>query len=592
MKEYDISLRDYRSIRFKSSWNKDNINSQIKNKEIEVGQSLEQGESLRLPSLQVVIIKTKDSPELLDRFLFHLIEARNHTISDRLLKVGILNDSRDEVNEAAYQRAIAASRNSLGTDIAYLRTAEQTTGSSLLGKIRNEALARMRLEGKSDSEQKQMLYALKLLVTEELRGMSPLDRNPEETSDEHIKNVYAQVGKGPLASNNIASLLSSYLIGEMKVPVDEAIVTHNDDDIIYGSLGTTTDGLPLYENWDFFRERDVLFSDPKTHFVIGKYVGVSGSPLRVLSSAYETVERLLAFTSSNAKDVKSPFYTLDPTTAEFNHLTTEQAIQQLPEIIEHFLSRLPITGFLTSGDAKKEFNPSDLRFDLGSYTMRGNLENKLPTPIGGVAEFIQRGLLKSMLTRNEFKRMVRFEKGSLHLRAVKPEDAQAYKGSDPLESSATSYVHNQVVFERVINTESSSFSEQPQIELDGNTFTFTKELLGKNMPSLKVINDSIVDYIRNKRSDLLVQLEDVQSTYGELHPITVAIKKLLSVTTGERLAQTEQVWEEDIDKKKLTDMEDYVKRIIRAYNYWPFFHSIAYDLGRRNSPNVNSEIKR
>jgi len=576
-------------------WDKQSIGEALSIREAEVLGSLDRGEKPRKLALQTVIIKSANSPFLLERFLTHMGENLANTSAEAPIRIGVVDDSSHAVQQYEYERVINEARRALKMDITYLRLGEQNS-STLIGRIRNEAIARMRHHGAPESEIRKMLLALQYLTTEEFKVRTP-DKNPADTSDGYIAQNYSTLGNGSHANNNAASFLGAFIAGREGAPIDEFIVTHNDDDIIYRTLDARS-GLPQFQNWDYLGEREVLYADPKTSFTAGKYVGVSGSPLRMVTTACEIALGIIENNRGHVPpNALSPYYLYDPTNGAFSHMTVSESLARLPEIIDGFLARTPITGFKISETFDQWLTARNVRFDEGNYTVSGSLERRAPSPVGGIMEFIQTGVLKSLHRGEDISRVLRLENEILHLRQTRPNGGDAFAGN-ALAGSMNSYTKDQILLHEIIRAGNSQLVQLAQ-EAYGDS-GLNSQMLGELMPNISTIKMQSIDSIRCMKKTLECTLDQLKSNQGISNPLTIQLQRLLDTASDENLDRITATWgsratdrsELSIaaDKKDLNRVTKYTRRFLEASKYWQSLYDIAYDLGKTDAGLPSSMI--
>lgn len=412
-------------LAIQAEWDTESIRATLEEKREQIRQELKyHGEEPRTLRKQVIILKTQNSPDLVDRFLSHLLINIRNTEAQSTVEVGILDDSTPQVVEVDYNEVLETYRQK-GVKIHYFRVNEQNSGS-FIGRLRNRALELMNQAGKSRYEKQKMLLALQILISEEMRLPKHLDHDPDKRTDGYIAAHYSTMGKGHQSTDNLGSLLGAFILGSSNTPLNCGIITHNDDDIIYATLSSPR-GIPEFKLHDYLAEREILFRDPQTEFSAGKYVGVSGSPIRNISTALDIAVGILEMDKPHiSPNAPSPYYVFDSRTSSFKALSVREALEALPDIIESFLNRTPNTGFKTRESFLPWLNSRNLRFDQGNFSMIGTLERQFPSPTGGIIEFVQTGVLKTLARKKYISRFFRIEEPILHVRAPRSNGGDAF----------------------------------------------------------------------------------------------------------------------------------------------------------------------
>lgn len=575
----------YSKIAAQTPWDRELIDRKLEIQQSRVAESLASNEvEPRNIQHQVIILKTQNCTELAERFLVHLQENVNNTASKSKVTVAVLDDSTPRVTQFDYRKMLREFTGENGLDVVYLRVNDQDS-RSLIGRLRNRALEIMDSKGATRLEKQKMLMALQILISEELRFSRYPDCDPDNRTDGYIADHYSTVGKGHQSTDNIASLLGAYILGGDGVPLDRGIITHNDDDIIMAGL-SAPNGLPEFQKHDYLAEREILFADPETEISAGKYVGVSGSPVRIMSTALEIAVGILDMNRGHiAPNARSPYYIFDQSQMAFRELTVKEALDELPNIIESFLNRAPITGFKISETFAEWLTPHNLRFDQGNYSMIGSLERRVPSPTAGIIEFIQTGVLKTLFRNKDIERAFRIEEPILHVRTMRHLGGNAFS-SDILDGAVNRYVKEQLMLMRLYHRPDDGLTRLAQEAYQDSGLT--PSLLEANTPNIKDMRTNDLESIALLRKMLEFRLPAITSRDDRSGRLTPMLRRLIDACSDERLEDIGKVWNyANVDEKTVRNTRKNTARFLKAAKYWSFFFDLAYQLGKENACSID-----
>lgn len=519
-------------------------------------------ESLSPAVTQAVTVKAFNSPELLGRSLSAMRESLSRSTTSSVVTFGVLDDSPDPEVRKENKRVLAES----GINGFYLSTKETGEGSPLR-RIYERAKEMARRRGVPESN---IVNSYQYLLT-------------EQTDIDHPTSLpNMNVGGGNCATSNVATLLSSYLLGLSKTPYENGVITHYDHDVIPGlSLATDSTGKPTFSPFDTFREREDFFEEKERLVSTGKYAGIAGDPFGTAEIALRVTEGILNDIDTGNADEISPYAIYDSETHIFTQITKGEAYQRLPEIIRSFLARAPITGFLTNdGPELTAFTPSNIKFDGGNITTRDTLARTVPIPPTGVHEYGVLALLKALNTDVSDERLIGVETPSMHLRA--DHEAADPHGGGLLSGTTGRIIQHQILAEsalakrpalagEIFNTVNHSGAQQPDQLSDYLPKLNTNDNPNKKERFIRVKAQR--DRIRARRNNL-------SANEGEELLIN-SIDALLSEFDDTTLDNMVEVLDPSSQNSKdVRKMGIAIQRqFIPAVRAWPYLYDAAYQIG-------------
>ncbi|OGG32680.1 hypothetical protein A3I51_06225 [Candidatus Gottesmanbacteria bacterium RIFCSPLOWO2_02_FULL_38_8] len=548
-------------------WNQEFINSRLHDVSERVSENLENGNDPRNMLGQTIVVKTANAPHLLHRFLTSAIEMVKKSSFSERLRFGVVDDSTSEEIRQQNNQVVETLAAESGLPIELLATHFQDS-TTIIGRLRNILLQKAQNNGFSLEGRKGIAQSLQLLLTDRFEVKTP-DDNPLNFSDEWIREHYSSLGGGPKSTTNVALLLNAYLAGRSETPLERSIFTLNDDDIVYGSM-VVDDELPKFTGYDFLQERKILFSDPETQFVGGKYVGTTGNPTALIKSALEIATDIIT-TAQNEfiQDNPSPYHIYDYQTDTFKQITVREAFQLLPEIINHFLARVPLTGFKLP-DTRI---PDKWIFDQGNFSLTGKLAAEFPFPVTGFGEFIMLGVFKTYLRHSDLKRALTLETPIIHLRSGRVDNLDIYAGKLIAGTTTSEDRLNQLYLETLLNQFGHHLD--PYLKTFFQDERVTAEILSSFIPKLAEVRGNTPEVVKTLRDILLQRLDEYRKEYSSNHPLIASLTRLTNEVPDEILEKI--FYQPSPDEIKMTRL--YTKKFIRAAKIWPDIIHLAWELG-------------
>ena len=428
----------------------------------------------------------------------------------------------------------------------------------------------------SPAEARRQLHALQLFLSERYNRPWRPTISVQRKDSSSLSEEFAHTGGGNTSTSNVAALLGAYMMGKHRISLENGIFTHHDDDIVYRTM-TSENGRPVVQKHDFLADREILFADPKTRLTAGKYAGIKGSPLGVLKTACEVVIGILEGEKSYIpQDTPSPYYVYDSEKSEFRQNTVTEAYDQLPEIIESFLARTPLTGFNLSSSTRRWVKPSNIRFDQGNYSLSGSTLRQLPVPVGGVPEFTMIGLIKTIWRDTDIKRLIRVEESILHHRIPKNRGGNTFTGN-MIGSAYNGYAVDQIQLETLVGKYDQQLTTAVQA-----TFapTANSRILSDMLPHFKESKIKSLQQLASMRPYLNFKHAELAKSLGDTHPVVTSLGRLLEQINETNINYIEQVFESASNSKEgLEKQRKHILRFIHAAQYWPRIIDIAYQLG-------------
>ena len=129
---------------------------------------------------------------------------------------------------------------------------------------------------------------------------------PKEEFTAFISQEFKNLG-GTIGAFNYSLLMSQYTIGKYNLDSEKTICTFHDDDIHYSTLNER-DGRYVVSDFDFFKERQLLFSLPNSQVISGRVTHHTGSPYKMFRDFVDVMQTL---STSFTQDRFAPFSIFD-----------------------------------------------------------------------------------------------------------------------------------------------------------------------------------------------------------------------------------------------------------------------------------------
>lgn len=494
----------------------DQKGAEIKNKAI----------SRKPVELQILIVKTANSPELLDRFLRNVTKVIKSSKTSSKVVIGVLDDSRQQSALTENLSLIKdMSKEGDRINIEYLSICTEDS-YNLVSKM---------VDFLEESKASSKINPLLFLLTEITSKSYPHDE------DKRTTNKLA--GGGPIATTNIAFLFGAYIAGKYKYDLESVCITHNDDDIIYKTSDINEAGLPVLVPYDYFQLRENLLKNKL--ITMSKYIGTKGSPISVIESTLHVVlgilENLRTSVHSNAV---SPYPIFDETNYRYFSYSVSEIKNLLPKIVDSALVRMPIAGHITH-EGLKRIGGLNSRFDMGNFTLTYPVFSTIPFMPTGVPEY----LLPSFLRHTDIEETPAIEPPIFHHRQT------------PAVGK----------FDSISNVVDQNALFQFSLE------SIESEALGlsEGRRSFYNIRTSQIKRLRYIRDYLDFRHSELSSSEPE---ISESMRKLLSLLSEEKLRTIEK----DISnsRKHTKYAKDIVKKYVEASKMWPKFVEMSWKLGK------------
>lgn len=316
---------------------------------------------------QVVVVKTANNPVLLRRFLDTILQVATDTQALSQIIIGVLDESTQTVVQAENQKTVCnLEQNTLPIEYASTKNLNELHWLRKLGMILEEEMG---YHG---------LAALYYLLTENKKVASTALLPRSATAIE-------KYGGGPIASTNVALLYGAHLAGKYSFDLRSVALTHNDDDLLYKTTVNDSKGLPVITPYDYFNFRDRALE--QSLITMGKYLGVKGSPVSVVESCCHVVLGILEnLRTSVPSGMMSPYPIFDESSHSYVSVPITTIRELIPQIIATALIRKPIAGHVTR-DGLERMTSTDIRFDMGNFTLTHPIFSTMPFPPTGVPEY-------------------------------------------------------------------------------------------------------------------------------------------------------------------------------------------------------------
>lgn len=487
-------------------------------------------------------------PQTLDRFLGDAVELREYSTAEASLFV--IDDSWED--HAA--KKIAATAEHHGVDYYRLRN---TTG--LAERIAQQYVDTLP-NTTSDSARRQHLWLARAAVTDRL-GVT-------------INNEPDAVQRGGYGgARNFGYLAGIYRAGKAGQPLSETVITVNDDDMRYLTLGEQ-DGVPKFEKHDFFAERAAWYQDPHTRVVVERYAGHRGNPIAITYDAIAASERVIdAYLSG---DIQQIFAVFNQKTETFEALTAKQAFNAMPRIVQSIIERRPQVALATHNSYSAQPTPNweQAKINFGAITLRGDVAAHIPVPTAGIYDRNFGALLRGHAGRRpEPNRVIRVGQAMVHQRECRQ------SGGDSIGASLTGAVDNVHNKEQAIISHAVAYDERLR-EIIQSTFNIPSELF--RLAASNQDNTS-----RIKAMQVLVQRleEHVKQLQQKGHPqhVVQAVERLTHSLPIAELQNVQASLEYIPTPQEQQLARRGIIRYLRLFDAWPGISHAAYTLGQQDS---------
>ncbi|OGZ17186.1 MAG: hypothetical protein A2494_03160 [Candidatus Lloydbacteria bacterium RIFOXYC12_FULL_46_25] len=250
-------------------------------------------------------------------------------------------------------------------------------------------------------------------ILEQIERLSP-KVFPKEEFVAFISQEFKNVG-GTIGAFNYSLLMSQYSIGKYNFEPKQTVCTFHDDDIHYSILDENG-GKYVVDDFDFFKERELLFSLPNSQVVSGRVTHHTGSPYKMFRDFAST---LLSLSSLLGQDRFTPFSTFDneqSTTIE----NPEMLDKSVETILQSFIDRKPILN-LYSRNRNNGTSANTFTINGGSFSMRATEINKLLVLPFSLQDLVLTAQVKSKFGIDAIK----IATGPRHIRRKKNTDVAA-----------------------------------------------------------------------------------------------------------------------------------------------------------------------
>ncbi len=317
---------------------------------------------------QLLIVKTANNPELLQRFLKNSGELLAVTTVPAQVIIGVLDESCTEAHRTDTSAVVAQAKHSI-PNLEYTTT-KNLHEEAWLKKLLYILESELGYAG---------VAALYFLLTENIKNA------PIKTFPRHAATI-TEFGGGPIASTNCAFLYGAFLAGKYNYELSKVSITHNDDDIVYKTTEQDESGLPALALFDYFSFRHEALKERLV--TMSKYIGVKGSPASTIESCLRVVLGTLEnLKNSVSTEFMSQHLVFDAANYRYRSHTVGEIKKILPEIISTALQRTPIAGHVMREGLEK-ISSAHSRFDMGNFTLAYPIFSTLPFPPVGVPEYI------------------------------------------------------------------------------------------------------------------------------------------------------------------------------------------------------------
>lgn len=206
-------------------------------------------------------------------------------------------------------------------------------------------------------------------IFEQIKRLNP-KVFPKEEFISFISQEFKNIG-GTIGAFNYSLLMSQYTIGKYNLEPEKTICTFHDDDIHYSVLDEN-DGKYIVNDFNFFKERELLFSLPNSQVVSGRVTHHTGSPYKMFRDFVDTLQMLSA-SLSQSRSV--PFSIFDN---EENKIVVDQGEleEKVDIILRSFVDRKPISNLYTR-TRNNQTSAHTFTINGGAFSVRSTAISKL-----------------------------------------------------------------------------------------------------------------------------------------------------------------------------------------------------------------------
>ena len=193
---------------------------------------------------------------------------------------------------------------------------------------------------------------------------------PKEEFTSFISQEFKNIG-GTIGAFNYSLLMSQYTIGKYNFEPEQTICTFHDDDIHYSVLDEN-DGKYIVNDFDFFKERELLFSLPNSQIVSGRVTHHTGSPYKMFRDFVDTLQ-ILSTSLSQSRFTPFNIFDNEENTAIENRKELEEKVDT---ILRSFVDRKPISNLYTR-TRNNQTSAHTFTINGGAFSIRSTAISKL-----------------------------------------------------------------------------------------------------------------------------------------------------------------------------------------------------------------------
>lgn len=238
---------------------------------------------------------------------------------------------------------------------------------------------------------------------------------PKEEFIAFISQEFQGLG-GTIGTFNYSLLMSQYTIGKYNFEPEQTICTFHDDDIHYSTLDEVG-GKYIVNDFDFFKERQLLFSLPNSQVVSGRVTHHTGSPYKMFRDFIETLQRLARLLTQEQFALFISTFEDEKNTVIDNQETLRESAE---EILRSFINRRPITN-LYSRARNNGTSAYTFTINGGVFSVRATIINQLLILPFSLQDLVLTAQVKSRFGVDSIK----IATGPRHIRRIKENSAAA-----------------------------------------------------------------------------------------------------------------------------------------------------------------------
>lgn len=244
-------------------------------------------------------------------------------------------------------------------------------------------------------------------IFEQIERLNP-KAFPKEEFVAFISQEFKNLG-GTIGAFNYSLLMSQYTIGKYNLEPDQTICTFHDDDIHYSVLDESN-GKYTVNDFDFFKERELLFSLPNSQVVSGRVTHHTGSPYKMFRDFVDTLQVL---STSLSQPRFTPFNIFD--NEENTIIASRKEFEEKVDTILHsFIDRKPVSSLYTR-TRNNQTSANTFTINGGAFSIRAAVISKLL-----VLPFSLQDLVLTAQVRSEFGiDAIKIATGPRHIRRRK-----------------------------------------------------------------------------------------------------------------------------------------------------------------------------